>query len=80
MQNQQSNLIAYNTHKSTIIAAMPADGMVKIPAVIKFTAISRSAIYLKIKAGTFPVPVKIGPRSVAWRAAEVRAYVDSLGA
>jgi len=79
MKNPQSNLSAHNTHKSTIIG-MPADGMVKIPAVIKFTAISRSAIYLKIKAGTFPVPVKIGPRSVAWRAAEVRAYVDSLGA
>ncbi|MCP3019620.1 AlpA family phage regulatory protein [Cupriavidus basilensis] len=33
-----------------------------------------------IRAGTFPVPVKLGPRTSAWRSSDVAAWMASLSA
>ena len=35
------------------------------------TGLSRSTIYLRIKKGTFPKPVKLGERSVGWVESEI---------
>lgn len=43
----------------------------RLPAVIKFTQRSRSAIY---RDATFPRPVKLGPNTSAWLVDEVRAW------
>jgi len=37
--------------------------------------LSRSSIYAAVAAGTFPAPVRIGSRAVAWRLAEVLSWV-----
>lgn len=39
------------------------------------TGKSRAAIYADIRAGTFPVPVPIGAKSVAWLEAEVDQWI-----
>jgi prophage regulatory protein len=38
------------------------------------TGLDRSSIYSQIKAGTFPKPVKLGPKAVGWVEDEVAAY------
>ena len=38
--------------------------------------ISKSTLYAWIKAGSFPPPVLIGPRTAAWRTADVEAWLD----
>jgi prophage regulatory protein len=43
----------------------------KLPRVMEITTLSRSTIYSWIKAGSFPAPVKLGPRSVTWLKEEV---------
>lgn len=48
--------------------------MLKLPAVIRETALSRSSIYAAIGDGRFPPPVRIGARSVAWRSEEIEAW------
>lgn len=35
-----------------------------------------SALYSAMKAGLFPKPVKIGPRSVAWRSRDIEAFLE----
>lgn len=40
----------------------------------ELTGLARSTIYDRIKAGTFPKPVKIGDRSVAWRQSDIDAW------
>lgn len=40
---------------------------------------SRSAIYLDVKAGHLPQPIKLG-RRIYWPNAEVEAHLDSLRA
>ena len=46
------------------------------PEVEAKTGLSRSTIYEKMKNGTFPKPVKLGPRAVGWLATEVDAWIS----
>lgn len=39
------------------------------------TGLSRSTIYDRMKVGTFPAAVKIGPHSVGWRAGDIDAFL-----
>ncbi len=39
------------------------------------TGLSRSTIYLYIKAGLFPKPVALGPRAVGWIESEVSDWI-----
>lgn len=40
--------------------------------------LSRATIYNLLAAGEFPRPVRIGSKSVRWRASDIAAWVDSL--
>ena len=37
----------------------------------------RSAIYEQMAAGTFPKPIKLGPRAVGWLEEEINAWLAS---
>ncbi len=39
------------------------------------TGLSCSTIYDGIKAGTFPAPIQLGPKSVGWVEAEIVAWL-----
>ncbi|KIP14211.1 AlpA family transcriptional regulator [Burkholderia ubonensis] len=39
------------------------------------TGLSRSTIYSRIKAGTFPPAVQLGPRSVGWRLSSIEQFL-----
>jgi predicted DNA-binding transcriptional regulator AlpA len=41
------------------------------------TGMSRSTIYKRIKDGTFPAPLKIGPGSIGWRVSDIEAFLSS---
>lgn len=45
--------------------------------VVEKTGLARSAIRRDVKAGTFPAPVKIGERAIAWYAHEVDEWIRS---
>lgn len=48
-----------------------------LPIVRARTGLSRSTIYAYIASGMFPVQRRLGPRRVAWRASEVKAWISS---
>lgn len=50
----------------------------RMPDVIKMVGIGRTVIYERIKAGTFPAPVQIGARAVAWDEEEVAIWQQGL--
>jgi len=52
--------------------------LLKLPEVRNRTGKSRSAIYQGVNDGTFPKPIKLGPRAVAWIEAEIEAHNRSL--
>lgn len=47
----------------------------RLPTVQRQTGQSTATIYRAVKAGTFPPPVKIGPRASAWVGAEVDQWI-----
>jgi predicted DNA-binding transcriptional regulator AlpA len=47
-----------------------------IPAIFPF---SSATLWRKVKAGTFPQPVKLGPRITAWRVEDIRNLIGRLG-
>lgn len=57
---------------------LPAIGFVRqsrlIPAIVPF---SSATLWRKVKAGTFPSPVKLSERITAWRVEEVREWMQS---
>lgn len=50
----------------------------RLPDVIKKVGIKRTAIYERIKAGTFPEPIQLGPRAVAWDEEELAQWQENL--
>ena len=61
---------------SHLLGTLPETGYVRqsqlIPAIFPF---SSSTLWRKVKAGTFPRPVKISPRITAWRVEDIRALI-----
>jgi prophage regulatory protein len=47
--------------------------ILRLPAVLTDTGLSRSTIYLRIAQGVFTRPVSLGARAVGWPAHEVAA-------
>jgi prophage regulatory protein len=39
------------------------------------TGLSKTSIYTRIRAKTFPAPVRLGQRSVGWRAGDIDAFL-----
>ncbi|MEZ8402687.1 AlpA family phage regulatory protein [Vibrio splendidus] len=52
--------------------------LIRLTEVRNLTALSRSAIYRKMKAKEFPQTVNLSDRSVAWVESEVIAWIESL--
>ncbi|WP_167392105.1 helix-turn-helix transcriptional regulator [Mesorhizobium sophorae] len=46
------------------------------PDVQRLTGLSTSSMYEVMKAGTFPKPIRIGPKAVAWDADEVAEWQE----
>lgn len=47
-------------------------------AIEKMTSLDITTIYRKMSAGTFPQPVRIGRRRVAWRASDIQQWQQNL--
>lgn len=50
---------------------------IRLPEVISRTGYKRTSIYEKIVEGTFPAPIKLGPRDVAWVSEEIEEWMDA---
>lgn len=61
-------------------AVLPNTVMMRLPEVLAVTGLSRSTVYSMAKAGTFPNPVKLGARAVAWPSHLVQQWLaDRVG-
>lgn len=50
--------------------------VIKLPDVMKATALSRSSIYAYIKKGMFPAQVQVGLRAVGWLESEITTFIS----
>lgn len=50
---------------------------IRQPGVLAMTGLTRASLYKLIREGTFPKPYALGPRTTAWKAGEVIAWMSS---
>ncbi|HZL51011.1 MAG TPA: AlpA family transcriptional regulator [Terracidiphilus sp.] len=48
----------------------------RLPELKSVTGLSKSSLYALIRANSFPSPVQLGPRTVAWVRSEVRQWAE----
>ena len=61
-------------------ATLPETGLVRLTSILAPRGpipVSKSTWWAGIKSGRFPKPVKLGPRTTAWRVEDVRRLIEN---
>lgn len=58
-----------------VIDIPPNARLLRMPAVIERVGIKKTVIYERMKAGTFPKPIKLGSASV-WLDSVIQAWIE----
>ncbi len=56
---------------------MKVDRIIRKAELLEITGLSSASLYRRMKEGDLPLPVRLGPNSVGWRASEVQEWLDS---
>ena len=51
------------------------DRIIRIKSVLQLTGLSRSTLYRKVAAGSFPKQIKIAERCAGWRQSAIDAWL-----
>ena len=55
--------------------SLPDTGFLRQPQVLAFVPISKSTLWRRVQARTFPEPVKLSERVTVWRAEDIRQWI-----
>jgi len=58
---------------------LPQTGFLRQAQVLAFVPISKSTLWRRVQARTFPQPVKLSERVTVWRAEDIRGWIASHG-
>jgi len=58
---------------------LPETGFLRQPQVLAFVPISKSTLWRRIQARTFPAPVKLSERVTVWRVEDIRQWIAEQG-
>ena len=59
---------------------IPTSGFLRLPQILAIFPIGKTTWWEGCRTGRFPKPVKLGARTTAWRAEDIAALVERLGA
>lgn len=57
---------------------LPDTGYIRVKEVLRYIPVSKSSWWAGVKSGRFPQPVKLGPRTTAWRVQDIRSYIETV--
>jgi prophage regulatory protein len=63
----------------TSFSELPTAGFIRLKSILAPAGpipVSKSTWWAGIKDGRFPKPVKLGPRTTAWRVEDIRALIE----
>lgn len=66
--------------QNNMSSILPAEGFVRLPTVLCLIPVSKSTWWEGIKNGEYPAPLKISPRTSAWKVDDIRELIDKLSA
>ena len=53
-------------------------GYMRLPAVLEVFPVSKSSWWAGVKAGKYPKPAKLGPRTSAWSKADIGKLLNEI--
>jgi prophage regulatory protein len=54
---------------------LPETGFLRLPKILTLIPVGKSTWWEGVKSGRFPKPVKLGPRTTAWRAEDIQDLI-----
>ena len=60
-------------------SSLHSQRLLRINQVLAIVPISRSSWWEGCRTGRYPKPIKLGPRTTAWRAEDIAAFIERLG-
>ncbi len=76
MQTEVQRHAAASKARETLPAP---DALLRLPQVLARVPVGRSTLWLWVRDGRFPKPIKLGPMTTAWRASDVAAWLEAAG-
>ncbi len=66
---------------STDFDELPDDALIRLSLLLAFSLIpfSTSTLWRRVRANTFPKPVRLSPQVTAWRVGEIREWLKNPG-
>ena len=61
---------------TSLISPLPKEGFVRLPQVLAVIPVSKTQFWEGIKTGKYPSPIKLGPRTTAWRGEDSRGLIE----
>ena len=58
---------------------LPVIGFLRLPQILEIIPVSKSTWWQGCKDGRFPKPVKLGPKTTAWKAEDIAALIERIG-
>lgn len=53
-------------------------GFMRLPDILELIPVSKSTWWSGVKTGRFPKPVKLTPRTTAWRVEDIRSLIENI--
>jgi len=63
----------------TRAAVLPETGFLRLPEVLALIPVSPATWWRGVKAGRYPAAVKLGVRTTAWKAEDIKALIEQMG-
>jgi prophage regulatory protein len=57
------------------LIALGSGRLIRLPEVERLIGLKKSSIYAGVAAGTFPPPIKLGVRAIAWPEKSVHEWI-----
>jgi len=57
---------------------IPSIGFMRLPAVLAVYPVSKTTWWAGVKSGRYPQPVKLGPKTTAWRVNDIVRLIDKM--
>jgi len=74
----RASLPGHSENDLTVPPPILRGALLPLLEVVRLTSLSQTVIYERMAAGTFPLARQLGPRRVAWPAAEVLDWIAAL--
>ena len=61
---------------TSLISPLPKEGFVLLRQILAVIPVSKTQFWEGIKTGKYPSPIKLGPRTTAWRVEDIRGLIE----